>query len=311
MNLPPGIQTNVPLKSLTSWLVGGNADYFAQPRIVEDLEAAYAWGLKEKLPITVLGGGTNVLISDKGIRGLTISLKYFASSVVREEERAGKKHLVIECLAGTSKSELLKTFLKNKLEPALFLAGLPGDVGGGVAMNAGVGEQMTPREFVEITDWIEVMRPGELTPTNSRLKIERLNAKDLDWSYRHCEKWRPGIITRVGLSWPLEPKDDILARVKQANQVRLSKQPLDMPSCGSVFVNPPGLKSGQLIESAGLKGFAVGGAKVSEKHANFIVNFADSTATNVHEVIEGVKRKVLERHGVQLKTEVVYLGDWN
>lgn len=299
--LPSGvtIEEKVALKPFTSWLVGGPADHFAQPVNLEQLQDVYGWGLLRGLPITILGGGTNVLVSDRGIRGLTIALRKFA----RAETRIGGGRLVIECFAGTSKSELLKIFLKNKLEPALFLAGLPGDVGGGIVMNAGVGEMITPREFVEITDWIEVLRPDGAT-------VERLTSSQLKWSYRHCDGWQPGVVVRVGLSWPLEPKDDILARVKAANQVRLSKQPLDMPSCGSVFVNPPGHKSGQLVESCGLKGFAVGGAKVSEKHANFIVNFADAKASDIHGVIEHVKATVLAQKGVQLKTEVVYLGEW-
>jgi UDP-N-acetylmuramate dehydrogenase len=103
---------------------------------------------------------------------------------------------------------------------------------------------------------------------------------------------------------------DILQRVKMANQVRLSKQPLDMPSCGSVFVNPPGGKSGQLIELCGLKGFSVGGAQVSPKHANFIVNFDHATASDIHQVIDHVRATVMAKAGVQLHTEVVYLGEW-
>ncbi|MES2962546.1 MAG: UDP-N-acetylmuramate dehydrogenase [Bdellovibrionota bacterium] len=298
------IEENVVLKPLTSWLVGGPADFFAQPKNLDQLIECYTWGLLQKLPITILGGGTNVLISDRGVRGLTIALRKFSNLQSRETVGSkGERRLEIECLSGTSKSELLKTFLKSKLEPALFLAGLPGDVGGGVVMNAGVGEMITPREFVELTDWIEVLRPDGMT-------IDRLASSQLVWSYRHCEGWRPGVVVRVGLSWPLDPKDDVLARVKQANLVRMSKQPLDMPSCGSVFVNPPGHKSGQLVESSGLKGFSVGGAKVSEKHANFIVNFNDAKASDIHGVIEHVKTEVLRLKGVQLKTEVVYLGEW-
>lgn len=328
MNLPSGlaIERNVSLKPLTSWLVGGPAEFLAQPRTLDDLRESVAWGWLTGLPITILGGGTNVLVADSGVRGLTIALRKFAEAKVSNRTEAdGSALFVLECLAGTSKSELLKQFLKAKLEPALFLAGLPGDVGGGVVMNAGVGEMIRPREFTEITEWIEVLRlpsvpKGSVSPDavssddvkalSQRLVLERLGHDSLQWSYRHCEGWRPGIVARVGLCWPLEPKDDILARVKQANQVRLSKQPLDMPSCGSVFVNPEGHKSGQLIESVGLKGFSVGGAKVSEKHANFIVNFNDSTALDIHQVIETVRETVKSKTGVSLRTEVVYLGDW-
>jgi UDP-N-acetylmuramate dehydrogenase len=311
--LPSGlaIEEGVSLKPLTSWLVGGPAQFFAQPKTVEELREAMAWAALNKQPATILGGGTNVLISDKGIKGLAIALRKMAGVTATEQDG----RLKLDCLAGTSKSELLKNFIKRKLEPALFLAGLPGDVGGGVVMNAGVGEMMKPREFVEIVDWIEVLRwpsvsSGDIGPVASQIVCERIAAGDLKWTYRHCEGWRPGVISRVGLSWIIEAKEDVLTRVKSANQVRLSKQPLDMPSCGSVFVNPPGHTAGRLVEAAGLKGFAVGGAKVSEKHANFIVNFNDAKAVDVHGVIEKVKATVLEKLGVALRTEVVYVGEW-
>jgi UDP-N-acetylmuramate dehydrogenase len=301
MTLPGGltIERDFELAPLTSWLVGGAADHLVQPRTVEDLREAVQWAHQNQLPLTLLGGGTNVLVSDQGVRGLTIALRKMAKLDLEIVDGWVK----INCLAGTSKSELLKNFLKQKLEPALFLAGLPGDVGGGVVMNAGIGEKIQPREFVEITDWVEVMR----LPSGD---LERIDAKALTWNYRHCDGWQPGIVTRVGLKWKHEPKDDILMRVKEANRVRLSKQPLDMPSCGSVFRNPLPQTSGQLVESCGLKGYSVGGAKVSEKHANFIVNFDDATALDIHQVIEHVKATVLAQKGIELRTEVVYVGDW-
>ena len=296
------ITRDVPLAPLTSWLVGGAAEFFAEPKNLDELKEALLWARAEHHEVTILSGGTNVLISDQGIKGLTIALRKFAQLETREE--SGR--LKISCLAGTSKSELLKTFLKHRLEPALFLAGLPGDAGGGVVMNAGVGEMTAPREFVEITDWIEVLRLNDA----GSFELKRFDKSELKWSYRHCEGWRPGVVVRVGLSWPLEPKDDILPRVKQANQVRLSKQPLDMPSCGSVFINPPGHKSGQLIEQSGLKGFAIGGAQVSNKHANFIVNTGSATASEIAQVIAHVQKTVKSKSGVELQTEVIRLGSW-
>jgi UDP-N-acetylmuramate dehydrogenase len=304
--LPCGlpIAENFDLKTLASWQVGGPADFLVQPHEVQHLVEAYRWGQDNHVPITVLSGGTNVLISDKGIRGLTISLKKFSGITPGEDfnPKTGEKFLTLECLSGTSKSELLKVFLKYRIEPALFLAGIPGDVGGGVVMNAGIGESIVPREFVEITDWVEVLRPNGT--------FVRIDKENLTWSYRHCTGWEPGIISRVCLSWILGAKPDVLDRVREANQVRLSRQPLDMPSCGSVFVNPLPQKSGQLIESSGLKGFKIGGAQVSEKHANFIVNTGAATALDIHKVIEHVKSTVKTKHGVDLKTEVVYLGEW-
>lgn len=282
----------------TSWLVGGPAEFFYQPRSEDDLIEALSQARASRLPVNYLSGGSNVLVSDLGVRGLVIHLGKMSGLQVEEDGST----LRINCLAGTAKSELLKIFLKYRLEPALFLAGLPGDVGGGVVMNAGIGEMLKPCEFVEITDWVEVIR-DDLTKV-------RIQARDLKWSYRHCEGWRPGVISRVGLSWPLVPQDDLLSKVKAANHVRLTKQPLELPSCGSVFVNPPGHKSGQLIESCGLKGYSVGGAQVSPKHANFVVNFNRAKASDIDAVIRHVQSEVLRLKGVELRTEVVYLGEW-
>jgi UDP-N-acetylmuramate dehydrogenase len=291
------IKQNVLLAPYTSWQIGGPADFFCIPKNLEDLKSALSEADKNNWPVTVLGGGSNVLVSDKGIAGLVICLKDLTGSTV---EIRGED-LVIEAWAGTSKSELLKIFLKNKLAPALFLAGLPGDIGGGVVMNAGVAEAFVPREFGEMVEWIEVLRP-------KTLKIERLLHSQIKWTYRHTEGWQPGIVVKVGLKWPNKPEADILDRVKTANKVRLSKQPLDMPSCGSVFVNPEGHKAAQLIDSCGLKGFRIGDAQVSTKHANFIVNLDKATAQDVLSVIEHVKRTVLQQKSVALKTEVIHLG---
>jgi UDP-N-acetylmuramate dehydrogenase len=356
-NLPCGlaIQTNVPLAPLTSWLVGGPADFYVQPSDLQGLKEALAWGELLGMPVTILGGGTNILIADAGVRGLTIGLRKLSGTQVsksvaaadtngngnrNEDANSQPSTITIECLAGTAKSELLKIFLKEKLEPALFLAGLPGDVGGGIVMNAGVGEQMKPREFVEITEWVDVLRcdaaasartpqlaactwrsavqqdikePSEIQILERALsyKTERFLASELSWNYRHCDGWQPGIVVKVSLVWPLEPSPDILARVKQANLVRLSKQPLDQPSCGSVFRNPDGHKAGQLIQELGLKGFTIGGAQVSTKHANFIVNTGTARALEIHQVIEHVKAEVQSKAQVAIKTEVVYIGEWH
>jgi UDP-N-acetylmuramate dehydrogenase len=142
--------------------------------------------------------------------------------------------------------------------------------------------------------------------------VLRFAVDEIQWTYRHSSGWQPGIVVRAGFAWPAEHEceaNDIAARVREANRARLSKQPLDMPSCGSVFVNPPGHKSGALIESCGLKGFRVGGAQVSPKHANFIVNTGGATAADIKAVIEHVQKTVKEQKAVALTTEVVFLGD--
>ena len=290
------IKKNISLSSYTSWRVGGEAEYYAAPKTVEELIEYLKWAQSHSLKVTLLGGGTNVLISDEGVEGLVIHLKFFQD--IKSEVVNG--FLQIETLAGTSKSQLLKIFLKHRLAPALFLGGLPGDVGGGVAMNAGVGENLSPREFVEITDWIEVISYEDFV-------VRRFEKEELNWSYRNCSGWPAGVISKVGLSWPNEPDSTIIEKVKKANQLRLSKQPLEWPSCGSVFRNPVGGKAGQLIEACGLKGFTIGGAQVSEKHANFIINRGKATSKDIRAVIVAVQDKFFQEKGVRLQTEVVFI----
>lgn len=133
---------------------------------------------------------------------------------------------------------------------------------------------------------------------------------EVTWNYRHSSGWQPGIVTRVHLKWKMEPDPSLLETVKKANHVRLSKQPLDKPSCGSVFKNPEGKKAAQLIDSCQLKGFQIGDAQVSLKHANFIVNLGEAKARDILSVICHVQKTVKEKTGVELKTEVVQMGDF-
>jgi UDP-N-acetylmuramate dehydrogenase len=176
-------------------------------------------------------------------------------------------------------------------------------MGGGVVMNAGVGEMIKPREFCEIVDWIEVLRPGEKTPT-------RIATEQMHWEYRHSGQWQPGVIVRMQVSWPVAPDVKVLDEVRNATKKRVATQPLNQPSGGSTFRNPPGLKAAKLIDECGLKGFKIGGAEVSTKHANFLVNTDNATANDIHKLINHVRETVKAMKGVDLHCEVIYLGDW-
>ena len=173
------------LSPFTSWQIGGLADWYCLPETEDDLVAAVRFAHERNLPWTVLGGGSNVLVSDEGIEGLVIGLRKFNKIEITEE--SGR--LSLECQAGVGKSELLKAFLKHKLPPAEFLAGLPGDVGGGIVMNAGVAESLKPREFCEIVDWFEVLRWENEGP-----RFYRWNRNEVQWAYRHSLGWQPGTI---------------------------------------------------------------------------------------------------------------------
>lgn len=294
------IKKQYSLKSLNSWKVGGEAEYFCAPRNLAECKEAQAFAAKEQIPLHYLGLGSNVLISDRGVKGLVVHSRRLTG--IESKIEVQKHRLELTCWAGSFKTEALREFLQHGLSPALMLAGIPGDIGGGVVMNAGVSENYQPREFREIVDFVEVLRDGQL---------HRFENSDLQWSYRHCDGWQPGMIVRVGLSWSLNDRDDNLReKVREARLRRSSRQPLELPSCGSVFVNPLPHHAGQLIESCGLKGYRRGDAQVSEKHANFIVNLGSATATQTHEVIEHVKEQVWQKHQVRLHTEVRYLGEW-
>lgn len=290
-----------PLKKYAWWKIGGSADYFCQPTNVEEVREAAKFAHANKIPITILSGGTNVLISDEGVEGLVVGTRLLKGVEVKE---TGVR-VEIAALGGTPKAELTKIFLQRKLAPALFLCGLPGNVDGGVVMNAGISEDVSPKEFVEITDWVEF-----IDLKDPSFSVKRKTKSELNWHYRHSEGWQPGIVTRVGVSWPMQPLDDLQSKVKEATRLRMSKQPLDLPSCGSVFKNPTGSKAGALIDQCGLKGFQVGGAQVSPKHANFIVNVGGATAKDVKQVIEHVQSTVKSKFAILLETEVRYLGRW-
>ncbi len=294
------IREKVTLKEWAWWKIGGPADYFCEPQSEEEVREAVRFARSKNLPVTILGGGTNVLISDGGIEGMVIAMKRLTG--VETEESGGR--LLIQAMVGSPKSELTKIFMKRKMAPALFICGLPGDIGGGIVMNAGVSEKIFPREFVEITDWVEF-----LDLSTQDLQLRRLKREELHWQYRHSDGWQPGILIRAGLSWPLESDDDIPRKVREATKNRLARQPLELPSCGSTFKNPePGKAAGALIEAAGLKGFRVGGAQVSQKHANFIVNTGGATANDVRSIIRHVQSEVEAKFGYKLETEVIFLG---
>ena len=295
----PHIISNYPLSELNSWKVGGNADFFCEPANKEEIFFILKWAKEKKLPVTYLGQGTNVLISDKGVRGLTIRL----AKLKGMESYKSNNHLHIKAKAGTLKAQLMQVFAKHQLAPALFLCGLPGDVAGGVVMNAGVGQNLFPKEFKDIVKAVTVIKTADPLSDLQVLKA------DITWGYRFSEGWGPGLIYEVHFSWPLEPLPDIPQRLRKMALKRAQSQPLQALSAGSVFKNPEGKKAGALIEQCGLKGHRIGSAQVSDKHGNFILNLGEAKALDIHHLIQFIQHKVREKHHVILEPEVKYIGD--
>ena len=286
------------LKKHNWWKIGGPAEYFCQPKNSEELKKALQWAKSQQKKWTVLGRGTNVLISDLGVKGLVISTAQLQSCEIKKSSEV----LFVTCGAGLLKSQLMKIFKSHKLAPALFLSGIPGDVGGGVVMNAGVSRPVQPYEFSQIVSSFKVM--------NSESSKTYLN-KDINWSYRQSVGWQRGVIYEVELAWSLSEELDLHTKLKAELQNRRASQPLDKASCGSVFKNPESHLAGQLIEKAGLKGLKQGSAQVSTKHANFIVNTGQARATDIHDLIQTIQKKVFEKFSVKLETEVHYMGLWD
>lgn len=291
--LPPDLDVRVlrneRMSKHTSWHVGGPADLFFTPLDVADL-AAFLRSLPATMPVMWIGLGSNLLVRDGGIRGAVVD----THGVFAEVERLSDNE--IWAGAGVACAKLAKQCIKWGLGPAEFFAGIPGTLGGALAMNAGAFGGET---------WNHVQAVATLDRTGKRRERP---ASDYSVAYRHVDgppdEWFLGARLRFELR-PGVSNEDI--RVLLAR--RKATQPIGEWSCGSVFTNPPGNHAARLIDSAGLKGFRIGGARVSEMHANFIVNDGTATAADIEQLIAHVRQTVESTHGVQLTPEVRMVGE--
>ncbi|MDA0705498.1 MAG: UDP-N-acetylmuramate dehydrogenase [Proteobacteria bacterium] len=283
------LRTNEPMSQHTSWRVGGPVDQFFVPSSLADL-AQFLRELDVTTPIFWHGVGSNLLVRDGGIRGVVIS----ASRILRSLERVAP--FLVTAGSGVPCTQLARECLRWDIGPSEFFAGIPGTVGGALAMNAGAhgGETWERVESVRTMD-----RAGEIhhrSPAEYSVGYRSVSGPGNEWFIEANFRFDPKVTASK------ETLDALLER-------RKSTQPLGLPSCGSVFRNPPGDHAARLIEAAGLKGFRIGGAEVSAKHANFIINSNNATATEVEELIEHVRHTVIEQHGVELQHEVRIIGE--
>lgn len=323
MQQPSIIKEKHSLKRLNSWRVGGEAQFFAEPQSIDELKELCLWSSFFKVNVHILADGTNLLVSDKPLKALVLSLKKLRTSadvIQNLEGKAVTKDLSFSLLAGTPKQALFSICLKHNLPASIFLVGLPGSVGGGVVMNAGVGFDTFPREFNDIVDWVEVLSFNKNLNT---FNLTRYSNQDLLWGYRFCKNWKSknsstiDIITEVGFSFPKEEFNKtvqknqiILQKVKEAQVFRKTKQPINAFNCGSVFKNPKNYSAGALIDSSGLKLFSIGGASVSALHANFIVAEKGTKAQDIFNLIQKIQITVLEKKNIYLDLEVKLMGDF-
>ncbi len=283
------IRFDEPMSRHTSWRAGGSAEMFFVPASIEDLSNFLA-ELDRETPLFWHGVGTNLLVRDGGIPGVVIS----ASKILRDIKRAD--HYLVRAGAGVPCTQLARQCIRWQLGPSEFFAGIPGTVGGALAMNAGAhgGETWERVESVKTIDRggeIQERAPGEYSVAYRSVKGP-------------ADEWFLGATFRF--------EQDVVPSIETLNTMldrRKATQPLGLPSCGSVFRNPDGDHSARLIEASGLKGYRIGGAEVSEKHANFIINRDNASATDIEELIEHVRQTVMEQHGVRLIHEVRIVGE--
>lgn len=284
------IKENEPLSKYTYTETGGPADVLIFPKRKEEVQALIKWLNKEDWPITILGNASNLIVKDGGIRGATIILTKMNQITVKDN--------VITALTGAPLIEVSKRAYNASLTGLEFACGIPGSIGGAVYMNAGA----YGGEVKEVIEKVTVLtREGDI--------IERTN-EDMQFSYRHSKLQESDEIA-LEVTFVLEEgkEENIKEKMDELTFLRTSKQPLEYPSCGSVFKRPTGYFTGKLIQDAGLQGLVWGGAQISTKHAGFIVNINNATATDYIELIEHIKEVIYKENGVKLETEVKIIGE--
>ena len=289
----PQLRADVALADFTTWRVGGPAQWLLEPTNLDETIAALTWAHEQKLPCRVIGAGSNLLIHDDGLQGLTLSLRRLQGATL--DPKTGR----VDALAGEPIPTLARRAARAGLQGLAWSVGIPGTVGGAAVMNAGAQGGCT-------ADVLEAVRVIPLSGGDSF----EINRDELAFGYRHSRLQQEELVV-LSARFQLEPGHDPeeLSRLTSSNlSHRTGTQPYTQPSCGSVFRNPEPLKAGRLIEELGLKGTRVGGAEVSTLHANFIVNTGGATAMDIDRLIQHVQDRVQSAHAVHLHPEVKRLG---
>ncbi len=287
---PSNVLTDEPMKDHTTFKVGGGADIFVKAKSIKEATDVVRLLLANDIKYTVIGNGSNLLVSDRGYRGCIVCME------ADDIEVAGND---ITASAGAMLSKVAKTAYDNGLTGLEFASGIPGSVGGAIVMNAGAYGSEMKNVVVSVTLFDTVTKETVTIP-----------ADEMHFGYRtSIVKEHPYIVLSAKFELDAGDKTAIKERMDELAAARRSKQPLEYPSAGSTFKRPEGYYAGKLIEDAGLKGYRSGGAAVSDKHCGFVVNCGGATATDVINVIKDVRSRVGEMSGVMLEPEVVLLGE--
>lgn len=281
------ISLNEPLARFTTFRIGGEADYYVEPADAEDALNIVRYLNKQGVPFYVMGNGSNVLISDDGIRGVVINTEASFNYLKHDDG-------VITAGSGAKIAKFVDYCIQNGYKGVEMLAGIPATVGGALVMNAGAYEGETSTYVTEVTTIIDN-------------EIKHLNKEECGFRYR-ASNLKGSVILEAKFSMPEGNKEEVSKRRKELLLKRNDSQPVEIPNAGCVFKNPEGYKAAILIEQSGLKNASFGGAVVSQKHANFIVNSNGATANDVVELVKMIRRTVKEKTGVELEMEVKLIG---
>lgn len=285
------IKENEPLANHTTMKIGGPADLFIEPSSIEQLQKSLEAINKYKMKWRAIGRGSNLLVSDSGIDGIVIKLGKGLDTLKIDDE-------IVKVGAGFSLIHLATSISRMGLSGLEFASGIPGSVGGAVYMNAGAHG----------SDISKVLKRALILFEDG--KLEWVDNEEMEFSYRTSilQKKRPGIVVEAIFQLKKGNREEIVAAMQKNKDYRKETQPWNFPCAGSIFRNPLPLYAGKLIQDAGLKGYKLGGAQISEMHGNFIINTGNATAKDVMNLIQLIKDTIYEKYGVKLETEVEIIG---
>lgn len=284
------VRINEPMKNHTTFKIGGPAQYYVTPESVTQIQEVVSLCRDMNIPLHVIGNGSNILVGDDGVDGVVLALfNTFSDYEIKDN--------MITAQAGMSLIKLAVIALREGLTGLEFASGIPGSVGGAVYMNAGAYDGQMKDVVTSVTVLDEA---GD---------IRILGRDELDMGYRTSTVAKHNmIVLQVIIELKAGDKEQIKDRMNQLSELRKQKQPLEYPSAGSTFKRPEGFFAGKLIADAGLKGYSIGGAAVSEKHAGFVVNMGGATAKDVVELTDYIKKRIIEQFGVTLELEIKKIG---
>lgn len=284
---------NEPMSKHTSFKIGGNADILVKIEDVEDIKTVLEFSNKEHIPTYVIGNGSNILVKDNGIRGIVLMICMDTYKIDKQD-----KKVVVTAGAGVKLGGLAQELLKQEITGFEFASGIPGTMGGAIRMNAGAhGKEM--KDIVATTTYID-----------ERGNVNTVSNKEQEFSYRSSvfskNKW---IIINTVLEFEYGNKQEIQAKMQEYAQYRKEKQPITYPSAGSTFKRGEDFITAKLIDECGLKGYSIGGAKISDLHAGFIINTGNATADDVLKLVKYTKEKIYEKFNKTIELEIEVIGE--